>query len=453
MVADSQAHFEMRNLTLCLPSESYLGSRVHWNAERAKKTQDRVHEWDAHPLRWCLLVSSLPDPNRFQECSRDGRSFSPAKQSLHCWRVAARDPLSNHSWSRTDRDHIPVASQWRLPILERAVGLSQRYYPATLPAAPGATGLAQVASAARSLLDEDERQATPAFTSALRFRLHRPGGLWSAARSSQGLQSAQARKEMLQPAALFRRTDKGLLAWRIASRRCLHFQRCFSSAYRLFCQDSHRHQTDYNPCRQRVLRPQNYRVAGKQKSWLHHLRQAHPTPQTEAFGTALYTAKQKPLHCRISLPTAALEKTLSLCRGAASPRRRGQQPAYLIQAGQIFLPGIRHQSRTEAGKPLALLQWSRSDRTNYPRTQRKLSLGPNSHAPFPRQRSLLSSLIVGLQPGELVQAPLPARRVSNSDTRDLAPTDLSDASAIAPRQQSSSAGHANQWSEGERLEI
>src|SRR2546426_2342717 len=408
-----QTDFCLSRLTFASKNEGYFRSSFHSHAKRTKKTADRVWKPETDPLRRHLLASSFLDANWFQESGGKRSSLGPTKPSLQRGRVAAGDPLSNHSWSRTDRDHLPVTSQWGFSILERTIGLSECHYPETFPVAIGARGLAQVATAPRSLVDEDERQAAAAFTSALRFRLHRPGGLWPAARSSQGLQSAQARAQMLQPTALFRRPDKGLLAWRIAPRRRLHFQRRFRFANGLFCQASQRPQTDYNSRRQRVLRPQDHRVAGKQKSWVCHLRQAHATSQTEVFGAALYPAKQKPLHRRISLPTPALEKTLSLYRGAASPRRRAQQPAYLVQAGQIFLPGIRHQSHLETVKPLALLQWSHSGRTNHPRTQRKLSPGSNSDQRFPSQPGLLSPLTVGLQHRQLVQAPLPPSRVSD----------------------------------------
>lgn len=138
---NSQLDFLGSNLTFGGSGESYLESRVHRSAKRTEKTRYCFRERKAYALWRRLLISSFPDSHRFQECSSNRHSFGPAQQSLQRRRVATGNPLSHDSRSGADRNHIPVTSQWRFPILEWAGDLSRCQYPAPLLVTDGAARL------------------------------------------------------------------------------------------------------------------------------------------------------------------------------------------------------------------------------------------------------------------------------------------------------------------------
>ena len=78
--------------------------------------------------------------------------------------------------------------------------------------------------------------------------------------------------------------------------------------------------------------------------------------------------------------------------------------------------------------------------------------GP-SHPPLLRQRVLLSSAPVGLQPDELVQADLSAARVSACHTAAHTPADPLDARTDVPHPQPPMLGHVRQRTRGGGLEL
>jgi DDE family transposase len=108
---------------LTRPNESYLIGRVHSDAKRATKIGDHVWRGGAHTLRRCLPAASLPDSYRLQSSSCQRSNPDPTQQALHHWRVIARNPVPDHSWSRTNRDYTALATQWSVSVLERTADL------------------------------------------------------------------------------------------------------------------------------------------------------------------------------------------------------------------------------------------------------------------------------------------------------------------------------------------
>src|SRR6266700_1420154 len=437
---DYHAHSITPNLTLWLRDESYLGSRVRRDAKRTKKTQNRIREREAHTLRGRLLAAPFFHSDRFEESSRYGDPFAAAKQSLQRRRTVAGDPLSADSRSRTDRDNTSAASQWSLSILERALALPECYDSETISLASGAAGLAAVAATPRPVLAKDERGAAATAPIALRLGFHRADRLRKTRSRRCWLSPVQAGKKIVSSAALFRRTNERLLARRTASRSCLHWGRSARSAGRLFCQASHWRQTGYHSRRQGFLRPQDHCLAGAKKGSLCHGRQADSAHQAATLRLALSPSPGKRFDCAVLLSAIQMGSTLSVRSGATTPTGSTQRATDAVQVGSLLLSSVRHQSHVATTEPVALLQRPRGRGTDHSRTQRRLSLGQDPNALLPGQRNLFSSVAVGLQSGQLVQAAVSARRVPNRDAGDLTQPDLSDAGAIGSRRQPPSAG-------------
>src|SRR5215510_10856813 len=78
----------------------------------------------------------------------------PTEQSLHRWGVVARHPLPNHSWSRTNRDHTVVATQWCLSVPERITGLPRPQHPQTFLASHRTPGSDKAAQTPRPVIGQ-----------------------------------------------------------------------------------------------------------------------------------------------------------------------------------------------------------------------------------------------------------------------------------------------------------
>src|SRR5215471_2902772 len=453
MRSASRADFARLSLTSLAFSESYLIGRVHCSAKRTPKTHYFLRQPKLDALRWHLSAAPFFDSHRFQKCSGNGRPFEPAQQSLQCGRVVAGDSLSHHPRPRTHRDHAVAATQWGLSISERIVDLSQSQHPQTIPAAHGTPSPAQVAQASRSVPGKDGQQAPSTLASYLRRGFHSPCGLRKTRRGEGWLQPDQAWTAIVSPFALFRRTDEGLLAWGASSRRCSHFQRCTGTPRGVLCQDPCGSQGRARSCRQRVLRPQGHRMAGRKKSPLCHRGQDHQAYQTQADPSALHLSQPRRRGSRVLLSAYSLAASLPLCSRPATSTRTAQRAAHAVQAGQVSLPGAGYEPRSQTSQPLALLQRPSRRGADHPGTQGRLPLGQNSHTSLLCQRCLFSSAAARLQFGQLVQAVVFATRISNCHAPNLAQPDLTDARITPSSRKSSAAGYANQWTKGDCLEI
>src|SRR5262245_60782338 len=407
-------------MLLTCPNESYLIGRVHSDAKRATKIGDHLWCCRAHPLRWHLSAASFFDSYRLQSSSCQRSDLGPAEQSLHRRGIVACHPLPNHSWSRTDRDNTVAATQWCLSVPERTADLPRPQHPQTFLASHGTPGSDKAAQTPRPVLGQDDRQTPFAISLDLRPRFHRPCGLRKTTRRRSRLQSHQAWTPLLSSTALLRGTNQRLLAWGAAPRKCSYCQRYPGFAQSLLCQNPFGNQICDNPRRQRILRPQDRRVVGRVQSSLCHRRQAHPTYQTQIGSSEIRLGEYRSANSRILLSAHSLVSPLPLRSYSTTSARRVGPTADLVQARELSLSSLGYQSRSEAPQRLALLQWSGGNRTDYPRSQGRLPFGQDPYSSLLCQRHLLSSVALGLQLSELVQAAVFAPGVSDRYARYFA---------------------------------
>jgi DDE family transposase len=223
-------------------------------------------------------------------------------------------------------------------------------------------------------------------------------------------------------------------------------------AQSLLCQNPFGNQICDHPRRQRILRPPDRGVAGGVQSSLCHRRQTHPTYQTQVGSPEIRLGEDRSANSRILLSAHSLVSSLPLRSYSTTSARRVGPTADLVQARELPLPGPGYQSRSETPQPLALLQWSSGNRTDYPGAQGRLPFGQDPHPSLPRQRGLLASLTIGLQLSELVQAAVFAPGVSDRYARYFAQSHSVNACTTASDRQSAPTGYARRWPTGKRLE-
>src|SRR5262249_5715141 len=249
-------------LTFCARNESYLSGSFRSHAKRTKKTRHCVWQSEPHSLRRHLFATSLPDSDWFQKSSSERRSLSTTEQPLQRGRTVVGHSLSDRAGTRATRHHASVASQRCLSILEWLDPLSQPNHTSSFSLAHGSAGPASVAQAPRSLSHPAECQTTAAKTFDFRFGFHRADCLRKTRSCRRWLSPVQTGTKIVSSAALLRRADQRLLAWRTATRSCLYWCRSARPVGSLFCQASHWDQAGYHSRRQGFLRSQDHRLAG-----------------------------------------------------------------------------------------------------------------------------------------------------------------------------------------------
>src|SRR5256886_8861990 len=193
-------------------------------------------------------------------------------------------------------------------------------------------------------------------------------------------------------------------------------------------------------------------VAGGVQSSVGHRCQTHPTYQTQAGSPEIRLGQYRSANSRILLSASSLVPSLPLRGYSTTSTRRVRATADVVQAREVPLSNPGYQSRSEARQPLALLQWSSRNRTDYPRAQGRLPFGQDPYPSLLCQRRLLSSIALGLQLSELVQAAVFAPGVSGRYARYVAQSHSVNACTTASDRQSAPTGYARRWPTGKRLE-
>src|SRR5215831_18380860 len=313
-------------------------------------------------------------------------------------------------------------------------------------------GSDEAAQTPRPVIGQDDCQTPSAISFDLRSRFHRPCSLRKTTRRRSRLQSHQAWTTFLSSTALLRGTNQRLLAWGAAPWKCSYGQRYPRFAQSLLCQNPFGNQICDHPRRQRILRPQDRRLVGRVQSPLCHRRQTHPTHQTQVGSPEIRLGESRSANSRILLSTYALVSSLPLRSYSKTSIRRVGPTADLVQARELPLSSLGYQSRSEAPQCLALLQWSSGNRTDYPSAQGGLPFGQDPYPSLLCQRRLLSSVALGLQLSELVQAAVFAPGVSDRYARYVAQSYSVNACTTTSDRQSAPTGYARRWPTGKRLE-
>jgi len=191
---------------------------------------------------------------------------------------------------------------------------------------------------------------------------------------------------------------------------------------------------------------------GGVQSSLCHRRQTHPTYQTQAGSPEIRLGQYRSANSRILLSASSLVPSLPLRGYSTTSTRRVGATADVVQARELPLSNPGYQSRSEARQPLALLQWSSRNRTDYPRAQGRLPFGQGPYPSLLCQRRLFSSVALGLQLSELVQAAVFAPGVSDRYAQYVAQSHSVNACTTASDRQSAQTGYARRWPTGKRLE-
>src|SRR3990172_4401172 len=412
-------------------AQPYLKGRVGRHAQRTPQRGSQLQCAQPYALRWRVSSAPVLRPSRPAESLDDRCALPTTQYALQRRRDVAGAALSDAPRARAVGKHTPADPQWRLPAAHGVAHLSECHdvAPVSPPAGPG--GLAQAAPAARSVPwpGARGRRAAPL---RVRCRLHRGRGLRPAGAGPARLQSHQAGPPLVPSPGLLRGHQPRLLGRGTAARRCPHGAGGRRPARGLLRAVARGRAAGGRPGGQGVLRRENRRRPGGPPVGLRHRRPPHPADQTPTGGAALYPAPRPGGDGGVLVPTPSLAGALSVRGHPAPPGGGPERPAHAVYGQAVHPSSPRHKPGSGADPPLAVLQRSGGARTDHPRTERGLSARTGADETFLRERGLLPSPTLRLQPGAVVQALLPARGVADPDSRHPAVTAFPHARAVRP---------------------
>src|SRR5712692_1284893 len=373
------------------------------NAPRASKTAYRCRRCGSDPVRW-----RRTDQGIFSADWHAGRPFapsalSPAKQPLQYQRVSGSVALSTRPGSGTHRDDRTAALQRCVSFPGGLAGLSRGHQLATLLAAVGLRWTKCLGPTARHVANDDDGTTGAGH---LRSGQHGADGLRPSAASRGGLQPQETRASIVPSVAVFRRTEPRLLGGQLPAGQCAGRDHHHPAAGASLCQIAPAERAGSRACRWSVLRSQNPRLYRRKTGFLRDRRPAHPSAEKSSAGTVLPPRVAGGVGFGVSVLPAGMAGASTLRRHPPTGAGRTFGPVAPVPVGRLQLSGLRDQPGLEAAPPLALLQPAGTGRVDHPGIERRLCAGKDSHEGLPCQRGVLPDRPAGLQPAELVQAPL-----------------------------------------------
>jgi hypothetical protein len=291
----------------------------------------------------------------------------------------------------------------------------------------------------RSVQTEDVLSPQSPYQPSVRFRLFSAHPLWEADRGSRDrVQSLQKRGSVLSSSPLFRISHQGLLAWPLETWKRLYLFRCPGISQRMSPKGSPWDLPYPSPSRFGFLRSQIYRTSGSRRDWLCHCSQDDSTDQKQSWSPSLSSIQEGLGSSRVFLQAFPMGRTTPFCSHSSSSAREGFRTTDALYPETIQLSGLCHQSSSPCRRDLVFLSAQDSHRGHYPRAERKLCFGQDSHQQFSSQSVLFPSFAVCLQSRQLVQKNLPTSKISEGHLRDHSDRILSSSREISQHRPSES---------------
>jgi len=342
-------------------------------------------------------------------------TFPPTQQSLCSCRGDADVDLSYFSWIRADRNVTPPKTKWRLSISHRVTYLSQSYYLETFPSSNGSLSSSETEETPRPPPFVHDAKAKTSDQGDLRSGFHRTYPLWQTGDGTDRLQSQKVGQAVLSSSPLFQWNYQRFLAWRTPSWRYPYGYRDSGTPQSGFCQVTSLCKGHNYSSRQGFLRSRDYRISGIPESLFGHCCQANWPNQKNPIDPVISSPFFWSGNHGVYVPAHEVGKEISFCGSKAPHPRRSFGTTHSLFNGQVQLSSCCNKHETDPSQYMAVLQWPGCRRTDYQRTQGKLSPRKNSNETFRSQRGLFPHPFILLQSHKLVQAALPSKGVPKYD--------------------------------------
>ena len=325
----------------------------------------------------------------------------------------SRANLSHLPGTGTVGDNPSPETQWSRSIPYRTTCISRSDDPQKIPASDGTLGIIQAEKTSRPPSVINDSQAQTSHQGYLRSGLDRPHPLRQAGDGSDRLQPPKVGKTFLSSPPLFQRNYQRLLARRASPWRYPYRYWNRGTPKGILCQITSLCKGRNYSSRQGFLRSRDHQISGIQQSPFCHCCQAYRSGQEKNLNLILSGPFFWSGDRRVYVSTHKVEERISLRGGKASHPRRPYGTT--LFNGQVQLPGYCNQHETDRSQYLKVLQWSSRCRTDYQRTQRRLSFRENPHKISRSERGLLPHTLIFLQSRKLVQTVVLTNGVSDYD--------------------------------------
>lgn len=393
--------------------EPYLKGSIVYNGKRFKKNRNIRRGEQSHTLWWCLPNSEVLQKTAIKLAFTTSNSLTSKGETLSSDRVDACNNLRSNMRDSSDKQNKDSSRQWFLstdnwikdiPVCKQSETIFKKSKPENNSRYLQSTRLFKIENV---LLTQSEDK----FIAGLRFNCF--DNLREVHRGSQSrIQSTQERSTFISSIAVFRISQKRVLARDIKSRRCIYFN-WLGGIFRRMPGEGTTLCLSYSGASGfRFLRPQIYRTFRRQMHWLRHCSQTYAANKKKDWRIKISPFPEGLGNFNIPISTATLGETSQVYSYSQKVTEEIRRPDEFIYSQTIFLSGFCKQSSAEAGKCLAFLQRESKHRKIYQRIKRRLCLGKDSDQNIPSKSDVFSFTSSGIQHYELVQKSLSAEKIS-----------------------------------------
>lgn len=354
---------------------TYLKVRFIRNAFRPPKFNDFFLRKHSHPFWWHLSALSVLQKTATQDFAVQRNPIHSTQQPIHNFGRNSVTHLPDLLGVREDRNNSALETQRRLSISHGIARIPRSNNIATLSSENGTLGLTKIAKAPRQIAFVDESEAKTSYANHFRPGLHRSRSLRQIGAGSYRIQSSETRQTLIPSAPLLRCSQQGFLARGTSSRRHSYRDRDHRFSERRICQITSFGETCNYKSGQGLFRPQDNRVFGIQRRSFCHRCEAYPSHKEKIVRFDVRKVFIRHRNSRALVPTDQMGKEISFRGHTTTYSGRSIRTAHAVHPGQIQLPDNCDKHETHAAQYVEVLQWPRSGRTDYQRTQGKLSLG------------------------------------------------------------------------------
>lgn len=417
-------------------TQPYLKGRFVCNAKRDKKHSSCRRRKPLNSLRR-NISNSLVLQKTAVEVVFAADTIIYKRQALPAGRINNGHNVCNHLWPSSIKQNKDSSGEWRLPANIGVKKFSLCKQSAAIFKRRRSQNDSEYSQDARLPKAKDVFSASISHKHFIGFRFNCFDNLWETNRRSQGgLQSTQKRSAFLSSIALFRIQSERILARGSATGECRLLNRR-SGIFKGMSGKSSALPLSYSGARRFwVFRLEVYRSIRRQRDWLCDSIKDYRSNQRKDRGIKISIFSQRLGSCGFPISTTWLENTASFCGNPKKITSKGSGTNDSFYFRPIFLPGICDQSSIRFRKYLVFLQGTSKNRKIYQGIERRLRLSQNPNQYFPGKSIIFSFTSFRLQYHQLVQADLPAAKISERYTPDFAVRNTGFTGKIGENQQS-----------------
>ena len=397
----------------CVYTEPSLKVNIVYNGKRIKKNRNFRRGKQFNALRRCVPYSVVLPKTSSEKYFATSNILVSDGQDLPSNGTDACNNLRSNLRDSSNKQNKDTTRKWFFPTNNWIKNISLCKQPETIfkKSKPENNSRYLQSSRLFKIKNVLSAKSTDEFIAGFRFNCF--DSLWEVYRGSQSrIQSQKKRSAFISSVAMFRISQKRVLAWDIKTRKCLYFNWLSDIFRRMSGEDTALCLSCPGASGFRFFRPQIYRTVRRQMHRLCHRGKTYSAYKEKDSGIAISSFSQGLGSFNFPVPATRLGKTPQVYSYSQKVSAKTGRSTEFIYSQAIFLSGFCKQSFIESRKYLAFLQRESEHRKTHQRVKRRLCVGKNPDQKFSGESDVFPFTCFSIQHYQLVQKNLSTPKIS-----------------------------------------